>query len=298
MVTRTNKWEGVVTRATLPIRKNPNAKAGTHSYSPAYKGDTVWVCDTAKGWYYINIGGKYGYVSSKWIKYKASAPEKRKPSKTVRWIGKTTKRVTLRTVPRGKTGTIAAYVPRGTVVSVCDTVDGFWYVKCGLQYGYISARYVTYTAAAGDVSAKVAEFLAAVKATQEYARKRNYIWADSRSKVPASDGKISCDRLVARALWDLGYTDQIKGGIALGRDFEGYLMKHGFKRSTSMDAVKAGSVLVVMNPSGSSRHVFVVASRKGDTFTRYDCGSTEWIRSRQPLQGLWMSRLIAVYNIS
>lgn len=297
MVTRTNKWEGVVTRATLPIRKNPNAKAGTHSYSPAYKGDTVWVCDTAKGWYYINIGGKYGYVSSKWIKYKASAPEKRKPSKTVRWIGKTTKRVTLRKVPRGKTGTIAAYVPRGTVVSVCDTVDGFWYVKCGMQYGYISARYVTYTAVAGDVSAKVAEFLAAVKATQEYARKRNYIWADSRSKVPASDGKISCDRLVSRALYDLGFTDQVKGGAALGRGFETFLLKCGFKMSTKLSDAKPGSVLVVVNPSGSSRHVFVIAEAKNGKYKRYDCGSTAWIRCKQPLDGLWMSQLLGVYNL-
>lgn len=297
MASRTKKWEGIVTKGELPVRKNPSSKAGEHRFSPAYKGDAVWVCDTAKGWYYINIAGKYGYVSPKWVKYKSTAPDRPKVSKKVKWIGKTTQRVTLRTGASAK-ATKAAVLAKDTIVSVCDTANGYWYVKAGGKYGYISARYVTYTAAAGDASAKAAEFLAAVKATQEYARKHSYIWADSRSTVPASDGKISCDRLVARALWDLGYTDQIKGGIALGRDFEGYLIKHGFKRSTSMAAAKAGSVLVVMNPSGSSRHVFVIASRSGDRYTRYDCGSTEWIRSKQPLAGLWMSRLIAVYNIA
>ena len=144
---------------------------------------------------------------------------------------------------------------------------------------------------------KAETFLASVKAVQEYARAHNYIYGDSQSNVPCADGKISCDRLVARALWDMGYHDQCKGGIALGRNFEAYLMQHGFKRSINMADAKAGSVLVVMNPSKSSRHVFVIASRSRDSFTRYDCGSTDWIRSKQPLQGLWMAYVIGIYNL-
>lgn len=92
------KWVGVVTRATLPVRKNPNAKAGTHSYSPLIKGDTVRVCDTAKGWYYIETDGKYGYVNSKYVRFSESV-KSAKPSKTVKWIGKTSQSVTLRTSP-------------------------------------------------------------------------------------------------------------------------------------------------------------------------------------------------------
>ena len=288
---RTPKWEGIVKKATLPIRINPRSTAKEHSFSPAHKGDKVRVCDTSRGWYYVEWEGHYGYVSSKWVTFSSTAGAK--PTKTVKWIGNANQACRIRKAPNTKAETVTR-ASAGTIVTVGDTIDGWWYVSCNGKSGYISARYVTYLAAAGD---KAATFLAAVKATQEYARKHSYIWADSRSTVPASDGKISCDRLVARALWDLGYTDQIKGGIALGRDFEGYMVKHGFKRSTSMKDAKPGSVFVVMNPSGSSRHVFVIASRSGDKYTRYDCGSTEWIRSKQPLQGLWMSRLIAIYNI-
>lgn len=291
---KTVKWVGYNTRDPLPVRKQPNAKADECTFSPIPKNASVNVCDTKSGWLYVDMDGMYGYVSAKYVKFKQ--PKRITPSKTVKWIGKTTEAVTARKWAASYESAIIS-IPKSAAVSVCDSVDGYWYVKYSDKYGFVPIAKVKYSSEPKKQDEKVKEFLAAVKATQEYARKHSYIWADSRSTVPASDGKISCDRLVARALWDLGYTDQIKGGIALGRDFEGYLIKHGFKRSTSMAAAKAGSVLVVMNPSGSSRHVFVIASRSGDRYTRYDCGSTEWIRSKQPLQGLWMSRLIAIYNI-
>lgn len=286
---KTPKWEGVVTKLSLPVRVNPNAKAKEHSFSPISMGVSVEVCDTAKGWLYISVGGKYGYVSARWIKFASS--HFAKPSKTARWTGKTTQSVRMRSAASKKAS--FQTLRKGTVITVCDTIDGYWYIKYQGSYGYVSSKYVTCIGKAG----KAETFLASVKAVQEYARAHNYYWADSQSNVPCADGKISCDRLVARALWDMGYHDQCKGGIALGRNFEAYLMSHGFKRSTNMADAKAGSVMVVMNPSKSSRHVFVVASRSRDSFTRYDCGSTDWIRSKQPLKGLWMAYVIGIYNI-
>lgn len=283
------KWRGVVTKTALPVRINPNSKAREHSFSPVGKGVTVEVCDTAKGWLYISVGGKYGYVSAKWVKFAEACPDAA-ISKTPKWVGKTTRAAALRTLK----GTKRATLPKGAILTICDTFNGKWYVKAPAGFGYVTAAYISYIGAAKD---KAAVFLAAVKAVQERARKQGCIWADSQSVPPCADKKISCDRLVARALWDLGYTDQIKGGIALGRNFESYLTAHGFKRSTSADDIKAGSVCVVINPAKTSRHVFVVASRSGDKFTRYDCGSTEWIRSKQPLSGLWMSQLLAAYNL-
>ena len=284
------KWEGIVTKLSLPVRINPNAKAKEHSFSPISRGVNVEVCDTAKGWLYISVGGKYGYVSSRWVKFESSHFPK--PSKTAKWTGKATQAVRM----RKQANKAASYTTlrKGTVVTVCDTIDGYWFVKSGGSYGYVASRYVKYIGKAGS---KAEVFLASVKAVQEYARTHGYIYGDSQSVVPCADKKISCDRLVARALWDMGYQDQIKGGAALGRNFEDYLMKHGFKRSTSMKDAKAGSVLVVMNPARSSRHVFVIASRSGEKYTRYDCGSLDWIRSKQPLQGLWMAYVIGIYNI-
>ena len=286
---RAAKWRGVVTKTALPVRTNPDSKAKPHSFSPISKGVTVDVCDTAKGWLYISIGGKYGYVSAKWVKFTEDAPGAA-ISKTPKWAAQTTRAVSLRTFSGAKAET----VPKGAILTVCDTFKGKWYVRYNKRYGVVNGAYTRYIGTAKD---RAAVFLAAVKAVQERARKQRCIWADSQSIPPGADGKISCDRLVARALWDLGYTDQVKGGIALGRGFESYLTAHGFKRSTSADAIRAGSVCVVVNPSGVSRHVFVVASRSGNKYTRYDCGSTEWIQSKQPLPGLWLSRLLGVYNL-
>lgn len=284
------KWEGIVTKLSLPVRTNPNAKSKEHSFSPISMGVSVEVCDTAKGWLYISVGGKYGYVSARWIKFANSHFVK--PSKTARWTGKTTQSVRM----RKQASKAASFVTlkKGAVITICDTIDGYWYIKYQGSYGYVSSKYVTYIGKAG----KADTFLASVKAVQEYARLHGYVYGDSQAANPTTDKKISCDRLVSKALYDMGFTNQVKGGAALGRNFEDFLLKCGFKRSTSMSAIKRGSVCVVMNPSGSSRHVFVVASRNGDKFTRYDCGSLEWIRSKQPLQGLWMSRLIAVYNLA
>ena len=285
---KTTKWTGVANRDPLPLRKLPDAKSDQILAIP--KGTKISVCDTVSGWLYAKVDDKYGYVSTKYVKY--SAPS-RTISKTVKWVGKTTEAVTARSWA-------ATYAPKsyslskGARVQVCDTVDGYYYVKVNDTYGYVPHGKVNYVSE--PISAKT--FLASVKKTQEYARTHGYIYADSQSKIPTADKKISCDRLVAKSLWDLGFTDQPKGGIAFRMDIDKWFTSHGFKKSTSLSAAKAGSILIVMNPSGSSRHMFVVASRNGDCFTRYDCGCLDWIRSKQPLQGLWMSRLIAVYNIA
>lgn len=297
MASKTVKWKGIVSKVSLPVRKNPDAKAGEHSYSPILRGTEVDVCDTAKGWYYICVDGKYGYVSSKYIKFEASAPKKVKPSKAVKWIGKTSQKVNLRNgaSPKNKLVVSAA---KGAYVSVCDTVDGWYYICYDGKYGYVSAKYLQFVAKATTATAKTVTFLNAVKSVQEYARTHNYIYGDSQSTVPTADKKISCDRLVSKALWDMGYTDQPKGGLAFRHDVDAWFKKHGLKKSTKFADIKAGSILVVMNPSGSSRHMFVVAKKSGKNYSRYDCGSLEWIRSKQPLPGLWLSELIAVYNFA
>lgn len=284
------KWTGYVSREELPLRKKPDDKSGI--IMSLGKGVKVDVCDTRSGWLYVDVNGTFGYVSARYIKY--SEAKRPTPSSVVRWIGKTTQAVRGRDwASRYGTG---AVIKKGTAVKVCDTLNGFYYVQVvGGGHCFVDQAYVRYVSEPGKDKAE--EFLAAVKNVQEHARKNGYRYGDSRTAVPTADKLISCDRLVAKALYDLGYTDQVRGGIALGRGFEDYLTAHGFTRSTSLSAAKAGSVIVCVNPSGSSRHVFVIAAKKGDSYTRYDCGCDEWIKAKQPLAGLWMSRLIAVYNI-
>lgn len=279
------KWTGVNTRDPLPLRAKPDSKATQLAAIP--KGAKVSVCDTSKGWHYVKHDGVYGYVSANYVEAKHTTF-----SKTEKWLGKTQGACYMRTWAHPSAEAVCS-VPKGSTVSVMDTRDGYYYAKYSGKVGFLPQGKVKYT----TDKITPTTFLASVKKVQEMARAKGWIYADSQSNVPCADGKISCDRLVARALWDMGYHDQCKGGIALGRNFEAYLMQHGFKRSTNMADAKAGSVMVVMNPSKSSRHVFVIASRSGDRFTRYDCGSTDWIRSKQPLQGLWMAYVIGIYNM-
>ena len=279
------KWVGVNTRDPLPLRAKPDSKAA--QLAAIAKGAKVNVCDTSKGWYYVKHEGVYGYVSASYVDFSHTTF-----SKTIKWTGKTIGACYMRTWAHPSAEAVCS-VPKGSTVSVMDTRDGFYYAQYSGKVGFIPQGKVKYTAD----KITPASFLASVKKVQEMARAKGWIYADSQSKVPCADGKISCDRLAARALWDLGITDQPKGGIAFRDDIEGWYKKHGFKRSTSMSDIKAGSVCIVMNPAGTSRHLFVVASKTGDHYTRYDCGCNDWIRSKQPLPGLHMSRLIAVFNL-
>ena len=142
----------------------------------------------------------------------------------------------------------------------------------------------------------VKQFLESVKATQEYARTHGYRYGDSHGVPPTSDKIISCDRLIAKALWDLGFTDQPKGGIVCGTA-ESYLTSHGFEVGRSVADVRAGSILLVYNAK-HSRHMFVVKSYDGKT-ERYDCGSQGLINTKQPVvtPSFPYSNIIAVFNI-
>ena len=76
------------------------------------------------------------------------------------------------------------------------------------------------------------------------ARKKGWRYGNSTVTPPCSDGIISCDRLIARALYDLGFKDQRRGGETCG-SLESYLSNHGFEKSNSFSAIKKGSILLV-----------------------------------------------------
>ena len=89
-----------------------------------------------------------------------------------------------------------------------------------------------------------AQFIAACEGVTIQAREGNYHYGDSDATPPTTDGFISCDRLVAKALWDLGYTDQTPGGFANGHeDMFPYLLDHGFVQSFDIADVGYGSIV-------------------------------------------------------
>jgi len=149
----------------------------------------------------------------------------------------------------------------------------------------------------------VEEFLSSCRNVTETARLYGYVYGSSTASNPTTDGKISCDRLIAKALYDLGFTDQPAGGITCG-DADAYLSGWGFERSTSMSAIRRGSILLVKHTwSSYTDHMFVAASDfdfANMRCDRYDCGSNGFIQSVQPIPGVGFSYKtddIIVYNI-
>lgn len=108
--------------------------------------------------------------------------------------------------------------------------------------------------------------------------------------------KVSCDRFVGWALYNVGYTDQpeqsglyVFCGNDPTHDLTTYCENHGFTRIDKLEDVQAGDVMFVI-PSKTSTgriypgHTFMYAGKAdGDNAYRYDCGSDKRIQSVQPM---------------
>ncbi len=136
------------------------------------------------------------------------------------------------------------------------------------------------------------EFLAEAAAVYKTAHDNGYVYGDSQTMPPCEDGFISCDRLIARTLWNLGMTDQPAKGMDVGCEVS-YLTTHGFEIVTDQSQLSAGDV--VMQDNGVSGgpnwkwHTFILVSYDPETTMceKYDCGhftpeGKERISSEQP----------------
>lgn len=182
-------------------------------------------------------------------------------------------------------------------------VDGLYGAK---SKAALEAAYKALTAkketAASTSAANV--FLAAVKNVADTARKNGWTYGDSHATPPCSDKIISCDRLEARALYDLGYTDQRQGGETCGT-FPTWLPAHGWKKVTKKSEIKSGAIVAVKAKTQSYiNHVFTVVSydAKTDRCTKYDTGSNERIKTVQPFKNValveWPEReFVCAWNV-
>lgn len=135
------------------------------------------------------------------------------------------------------------------------------------------------------------QIVSASKAVYEMAHNLHFKYGDSKSLPPCDDHIISCDRLAARALWDLGYQNQPRGGITV-MNMEQYLLSWGFQKIGPGKGLKAGDI-VLMKAIGQVRptaawHVYVVVNvyvENGVTYVdKYDMGSQQRINSAQPFK--------------
>lgn len=117
-----------------------------------------------------------------------------------------------------------------------------------------------------SISPKVQVFLDAIKNVYEMVHNGDFQYGNSQSVPPCDDGLISGDRLVSRALWDMGYTDQPIGGVT---DLGPYLTKHGFEVIMDKTQLRAGDIVqidVYDNPNGKPGvYTFVLASYDPET---------------------------------
>ena len=151
----------------------------------------------------------------------------------------------------------------------------------------------------GNYSKDVESFMKAVKNTAAYAKAHNYHYGNSTALPPTSDGIISCDRLASKALWDIGYTDQRRGGEVCST-LDSYLTKHGWKKSTNVNSIKYGSIVLITRGGGVA-HVYVAVSydSKSGTVVKYDEGAEWRVHANQPFrEGQSQSSIYGVYNMS
>lgn len=120
----------------------------------------------------------------------------------------------------------------------------------------------------------------------DLARISNWKYGDSHTLPPCRDGRISCDRLIALALWLMGFRDQREGGEVCST-LGNYLTKHGWKKVSRKADIKPGAVVAVKDKNHNGiDHVFYVVSYdpKTDLCTKFDEGSDERIQTKQPFK--------------
>lgn len=129
------------------------------------------------------------------------------------------------------------------------------------------------------------EFLDAVANVACRAREEGWQYGDSMTDVPCGDGLIACDRLISRALWDLGMTKQMPGGWDTA-ELSNILPLYGFRITANVDDIVPGTVVIVSGEASMREHSFVVVSYDRETgmCSKYDMGSQDRIESMQPFE--------------
>lgn len=128
-----------------------------------------------------------------------------------------------------------------------------------------------------------------VAKTYSEAHDLHWRYGDSHGTPPCSDGVISCDRLVARALWDMNpkFRDQKIGGMTV-MNAEVYLLGKGAEKITDPTKIKAGDI-ILMSENGHPKaddkwHMYfcIKYDPKTGICSKYDCGSQDRINAQQP----------------
>lgn len=119
--------------------------------------------------------------------------------------------------------------------------------------------------------------LEAVEGTANLAR--NWKYGDSHSTRPCDDGLCSCERMIARGMWDwkADYRDQPVGGFTT-YNIEDYFLSHEAYKNTDPNKVKDNSIVIMQRKGYPVKHYmshvfFVKKFRSVNDIDKYDAGS-------------------------
>ncbi len=155
-------------------------------------------------------------------------------------------------------------------------------------------------ATSGDAALTAEEFIQAAQEVTDYVKRNNFEYGSAeymppKNGVTNSDGskKISCDRMVAWALYKCGYTDQPECGLCVSESgsFIEYCEDKKWKKITNVDDVQRGDIVFTRQLDSEGKkagHVFICAGKN----QRYDCGSEDRIR----LQGAYSGYTSQPFN--
>ncbi|OPX47419.1 SH3 domain-containing protein [Clostridium thermobutyricum] len=153
---------GKVTASALNVRSG----AGT-SYKvigSLKNGSTVTVVETKNGWHKIKYGSSYGYVSSSYIKINSTisngstnnSGNTAKPPSNSGSTQKTGKVTASALNVRSGAGTsykVIGSLKNGSTVTVVETKNGWYKIKYGSSYGYVSSSYIKINSTSSNGSA-------------------------------------------------------------------------------------------------------------------------------------------------
>lgn len=150
-----NATDGYVKKDGVNMRSGP----GT-SYRPVgekineYTAVTLY--ELQDGWWFLKCGSKYGYIRSDLLAQgkapKAVAPNRdQKKNAQDGYVKKDD--VNMRTGPGTSYKIVGERIEQNTAVTLYELEDGWWFLKCGTEYGYIRADLIAQGKAPETISA-------------------------------------------------------------------------------------------------------------------------------------------------
>ena len=125
--------------AALNVRRN--ASTSSSVLGSLSNGAQVEIVETLSGWYKIKYGSNYGYVSSSYISMTQGNTNTTTQTAYIKTSGSS-----LNVRESASTNSsILGSLSNGTQVEIVETLNGWYKIKYGSGYGYVSSSYVSMT---------------------------------------------------------------------------------------------------------------------------------------------------------